>query len=156
MSTGSRTQTFTPADQVSSGSTDFTAYTKSSGNLSESLSLTVLYHGCHLTLPWAFGATLAASMPATLAVLGWGGLPRRRRRDWVVGLAVLLGVTAGTVRLVQESAQKAWDTGTPFRELLAQSLAGTVALDLDEVFDPSAYLRHTDEIFERRGIFIEA
>jgi hypothetical protein len=41
VSTGSRTQTFAPADQVSSGSTDFTAYTKSSGNLSESLSLTV-------------------------------------------------------------------------------------------------------------------
>ncbi|MBO9670099.1 MAG: hypothetical protein J7485_06255 [Sphingobium sp.] len=41
VSTGSRTQTFTPADQVASGSTDFKAFEKSSGNLHESLSLTV-------------------------------------------------------------------------------------------------------------------
>jgi hypothetical protein len=41
VSTASRTQTFTAADQVTSGSTDFKAYEKSSGNLSESLSLTV-------------------------------------------------------------------------------------------------------------------
>jgi hypothetical protein len=41
VSTASRTQTFTPADQVASGSTDFKAFEKSSGNLHESLSLTV-------------------------------------------------------------------------------------------------------------------
>ncbi len=52
-------------------------------------------------------------------------------------------------RIVQEAAQHAWDTGTPFRDLLAESLDGEVEVDLDAVFDPSAYLRHVDEIFAR-------
>ncbi len=41
VSTTGRTQTFAPADQVASGSTDFKAFQKSSGTLTESLSLTV-------------------------------------------------------------------------------------------------------------------
>jgi adenylosuccinate lyase len=49
-------------------------------------------------------------------------------------------------RLVQEAAQRAWDSGTPFRELLAQAAPD---LDLDEVLDPSAYLRHVDVVYER-------
>jgi adenylosuccinate lyase len=49
-------------------------------------------------------------------------------------------------RLVQEAAQRAWDTGTPFRELLAEAAP---ELDLDEVLDAGAYLRHVPAIFER-------
>ena len=49
-------------------------------------------------------------------------------------------------RVVQESAQRAWDTGTDFRTLLA---VASPDLDLDAVFDYSAYLRHVPEIFER-------
>ncbi|HVS99817.1 MAG TPA: adenylosuccinate lyase [Solirubrobacterales bacterium] len=49
-------------------------------------------------------------------------------------------------RLVQENAQKAWDTGTAFRDLLA---AAAPQLDLDAVFDHGAYLTHVPEIFER-------
>ena len=49
-------------------------------------------------------------------------------------------------RLVQQAAQQAWDSGTPFRELLA---AEAPDLDLDAVFDTSAYLRHLPEVFER-------
>jgi adenylosuccinate lyase len=49
-------------------------------------------------------------------------------------------------RVVQTAAQEAWDTGTPFRDLLAKSAP---ELDLDVVFDPSAYLRHVPEVFER-------
>ncbi|HEX6753640.1 MAG TPA: adenylosuccinate lyase [Solirubrobacterales bacterium] len=49
-------------------------------------------------------------------------------------------------RVVQENAQKAWDTGTEFRDLLADA---TPDLDLDAVFDYSAYLTHIPEIFER-------
>jgi adenylosuccinate lyase len=49
-------------------------------------------------------------------------------------------------RVVQRNAQQAWDTGTPFRELLA---AEAPQLDLDAVFDYGAYLRHVPEIFER-------
>ncbi len=49
-------------------------------------------------------------------------------------------------RIVQESAQLAWDTGTPFRELLAEAAPG---LDLDSIFDPSAFTRHAAEIVGR-------
>jgi adenylosuccinate lyase len=49
-------------------------------------------------------------------------------------------------RVVQENAQRAWDTGTHFRDLLA---AAELNLDLDAVFDERAYLTHLPEIFER-------
>jgi adenylosuccinate lyase len=49
-------------------------------------------------------------------------------------------------RIVQENAQRAWDTGTEFRELLG---AAAPELDLDAVFDYGAYLTHLPEIFER-------
>jgi adenylosuccinate lyase len=49
-------------------------------------------------------------------------------------------------RVVQENAQAAWDTGTEFRELLAEAAPD---LDLDAVFDYSAYLTHVPEVFER-------
>jgi adenylosuccinate lyase len=49
-------------------------------------------------------------------------------------------------RVVQENAQRAWDTGTEFRELLAEAAPD---LDLDAVFDYGAYLTHVPEIFER-------
>ena len=49
-------------------------------------------------------------------------------------------------RLVQDAAQTAWDTETSFRELLSQQAPD---LDLDSVFDPSAYLEHVPAILER-------
>jgi adenylosuccinate lyase len=49
-------------------------------------------------------------------------------------------------RVVQENAQRAWDTGTEFRELIG---AAAPDLDLDAVFDYGAYLTHLPEIFER-------
>ena len=49
-------------------------------------------------------------------------------------------------RTVQENAQRAWDTGTEFRPLLAEAAPD---LDLDAVFDYGAYLTHVPEIFER-------
>ena len=49
-------------------------------------------------------------------------------------------------RVVQENAQRAWDTGTHFRELLGEAAP---QLDLDAVFDERAYLTHVPEIFER-------
>jgi adenylosuccinate lyase len=49
-------------------------------------------------------------------------------------------------RVVQENAQKAWDTGTEFRELLGQAAP---QLDLDVVFDYGAYLAHVPEILAR-------
>jgi adenylosuccinate lyase len=47
---------------------------------------------------------------------------------------------------VQENAQRAWDVGTHFRDLLA---AAAPELDLDEVFDPQAFVRHADAIVAR-------
>jgi adenylosuccinate lyase len=49
-------------------------------------------------------------------------------------------------RVVQENAQRAWDTGTHFRELLAGAAPD---LDLDAVFNHGAYLTHVPEVFER-------
>ncbi|HEX4759383.1 MAG TPA: adenylosuccinate lyase [Thermoleophilaceae bacterium] len=49
-------------------------------------------------------------------------------------------------RIVQENAQRAWDEGTPFRDLLAQAAPG---LDLDAIFDPRAFVRHAPEIMAR-------
>jgi adenylosuccinate lyase len=49
-------------------------------------------------------------------------------------------------RVVQENAQRAWDTRTEFRDLLAEAAPD---LDLDAVFDYDAYLTHLPEIFER-------
>nr|MBA3867062.1 adenylosuccinate lyase [Solirubrobacterales bacterium] len=49
-------------------------------------------------------------------------------------------------RVVQENAQRAWDTRTEFRGLLA---AAAPQLDLDAVFDYDAYLTHLPEIFAR-------
>jgi adenylosuccinate lyase len=49
-------------------------------------------------------------------------------------------------RIVQEAAQRAWDEGTPFRELMAEAAP---ELDLDEVFDPAAFVRHAHAIVGR-------
>ncbi|MGH2962631.1 MAG: adenylosuccinate lyase [Solirubrobacterales bacterium] len=49
-------------------------------------------------------------------------------------------------RLVQESAQRAWDEGTEFGELIAEAAPD---LDLDAVLDHDAYLRHLPDVFAR-------
>jgi adenylosuccinate lyase len=49
-------------------------------------------------------------------------------------------------RIVQEDAQRAWDTATPLRDLLA---ARDLGLDLDEIFDLAHYTRHAQEVVAR-------
>src|SRR5690242_1405159 len=49
-------------------------------------------------------------------------------------------------RIVQEDAQRAWDTATPLRDLLA---ARDLGLDLDEIFDLAHYTRHAREVIGR-------
>jgi adenylosuccinate lyase len=49
-------------------------------------------------------------------------------------------------RVVQEEAQRAWDTGTPLRDLLA---ARDLGLDLDAIFDLDHYTRHAREVVAR-------
>jgi adenylosuccinate lyase len=65
--------------------------------------------------------------------------------------ALLALVEAGKTRdeayrVVQESAQRAWDTGTHFSELLA---AAAPQLDLDAVFDAEAFVRHAGAVVAR-------
>jgi len=53
-------------------------------------------------------------------------------------------------RIVQRTAQQAWDTRTPLRSLLADEPAvRSAGLDLDALFDYGVYVRHADEIFSR-------
>jgi adenylosuccinate lyase len=53
-------------------------------------------------------------------------------------------------RLAQELAQRAWDEGTPLRELLAaDERARALSLDLDEIFDYEHYVRYAKEIVGR-------
>ena len=49
-------------------------------------------------------------------------------------------------RLVQEAAQEAWDSETPFAQLLATSAPD---LDVESILDPSAYLEHVPEVMAR-------
>ena len=49
-------------------------------------------------------------------------------------------------RIVQENAQRAWESGTHFRELLG---GAAPELDLDAVFDAGAFVRHADDIVAR-------
>ena len=49
-------------------------------------------------------------------------------------------------RTVQAAAQEAWDTATPFRELLGKAAPD---LDLDAVLDPGAYLTHVPAVMAR-------
>jgi adenylosuccinate lyase len=49
-------------------------------------------------------------------------------------------------RLVQDAAQRAWDDGVEFRELMA---GAAPELDLEGVFDAGAFVRHAEEIVAR-------
>ncbi|HEY5193889.1 MAG TPA: adenylosuccinate lyase [Solirubrobacteraceae bacterium] len=51
-------------------------------------------------------------------------------------------------RIAQELAQRAWDEGTPLRDLLATD-ERAAGLDLDGIFDYGHYTRHAQEIVAR-------
>jgi len=51
-------------------------------------------------------------------------------------------------RIVQRTAQRAWDTGTPMRELLTAEPAAA-GLDMDAIFDYAPYVRYAEEIVAR-------
>jgi adenylosuccinate lyase len=50
-------------------------------------------------------------------------------------------------RLVQRHAMRAWEEEEDFRDLVRRD--PEIRVDLDAVFDESAYTRHVDEVFER-------
>jgi adenylosuccinate lyase len=51
-------------------------------------------------------------------------------------------------RIVQAAAQRAWDEGTPLRELLASEPAAA-HLDLDAIFDYGDFVRHAGAVVDR-------
>jgi adenylosuccinate lyase len=57
-------------------------------------------------------------------------------------------------RVVQRLAQRAWDTGTPLRDLLAAEPG--VDLDLDAVFDLGHYIRFVGPVLERLEVIPRA
>jgi adenylosuccinate lyase len=69
--------------------------------------------------------------------------------------ALLALVNAGltrdeSYRIVQQGAQEAWDTGVNFRDLLAAETARQgIDVDIDAIFDPSAYTKHARSIVAR-------
>ena len=101
----------------------------------------------------------ATDLVANLVV---DGARMRENLDASYGLVfsqpVLLALVAsgmtrdGAYRIVQANAMKAWETGTPFRTLLEADAeldaAGVGADVLDEAFDLTRSLRHTDRIFD--------
>jgi adenylosuccinate lyase len=48
--------------------------------------------------------------------------------------------------VVQQAAQRAWDEGIPFWQLLEEAAPG---VDLDGVFDPAAFVQHAEGIVGR-------
>jgi adenylosuccinate lyase len=50
---------------------------------------------------------------------------------------------------VQQSAMRAWEEERPFRDVVAEDSELAGRLDLDAVFDPTAYTRHVDTVFDR-------
>ena len=57
-------------------------------------------------------------------------------------------------RIVQAAAQRAWDTQTPLRELLAAEPAAA-GLDLDALFDYGRFTRHIPELLARLDAILE-
>ncbi|MFN8112089.1 MAG: adenylosuccinate lyase [Solirubrobacterales bacterium] len=101
----------------------------------------------HLATRVVGGMTVHAERMRENLELTYGAIYSQRALTALIDAGL---VRDDAYRLVQENAQRAWDTRTPFRDLLAEALAGTDhEVDLDAVFDPAAYLTHTGEVFER-------
>jgi adenylosuccinate lyase len=104
---------------------------------------TLLDYAQHLAIRVVEGMTVHADRMRENLNITHGALFSQR--------ALLALVEAGrsrddAYRIVQEAAQRAWDEGVEFRDLLAEAAPD---LDLDAVFDPDAFLRHADAIVGR-------
>ena len=104
---------------------------------------TLLDYAQHLALRVVEGMTVHADRMAANLDATHGALYSQR--------ALLALVEAGrprdeAYRLVQAAAQRAWDEGVEFRELLA---AEAPTLDFEAIFDPSVFVRHAEELIGR-------
>jgi adenylosuccinate lyase len=101
----------------------------------------------HLATRVASGMTIHAERMAENLELTYGAIYSQRALTALIDAGM---VRDDAYRLVQENAQRAWDTRTPFRELLEPAVAASdVEIDVAAVFDPTAYLTHTGEVFDR-------
>ena len=101
----------------------------------------------HLATRVAAGMTVHAERMRENLELTHGAIYSQRALTALIDAGL---VRDDAYRLVQENAQRAWDTRTPFRDLLAAALTDDdLDVDLDAVFDPGAYLTHTGEVFAR-------
>jgi adenylosuccinate lyase len=103
----------------------------------------LLDYGLHLATRVVEGMTVHADRMLANLEVTHGALFSQR--------ALLALVESGLARddayrIVQENAQRAWDEGIAFRDLLAQAAPG---IDLDAVFDPAAFVRHAPELVGR-------
>jgi adenylosuccinate lyase len=101
----------------------------------------------HLATRVASGMTVHAERMTENLNLTYGAIYSQRALTALVDAGL---VRDEAYRIVQENAQRAWDTRTPFRELLGKALEERkLTVDLDAVFDPSAYLSNSGVVFER-------
>jgi adenylosuccinate lyase len=101
----------------------------------------------HLATRVAGGMTVHAGRMTENLNLTYGAIYSQRALTALVDAGL---VRDEAYRIVQENAQRAWDTRTPFRELLGKALEERkLTVDLDAVFDPSAYLSNSGVVFER-------
>jgi adenylosuccinate lyase len=103
----------------------------------------LLDYAQHLAVRVVDGMTVHADRMRANLDLTHGALYSQR--------ALLALVEAGrprddAYRIVQEGAQRAFDEGIPFRELLAEAAP---ELDLDAVFDPAPFVRNAEAIVRR-------
>ena len=101
----------------------------------------------HLATRVASGMTVHVDRMAENLDLTHGAIYSQRALTALIDSGM---VRDDAYRLVQENAQRAWDTRTPFRELLAKALEDKkTKVDLDAIFDPAAYLTHTSAVFDK-------
>ena len=103
----------------------------------------LLDYAQHLALGVVEGMTVHADRMRANLELTHGALYSQR--------ALLALVEAGrprdeAYRIVQEGAQRAFDEGIPFRDILAQT---EPELDLDAIFDPAPFVRNAEAIVAR-------
>src|SRR2546421_1965058 len=103
----------------------------------------LLDYAQHLALGVVEGMTVHADRMRANLELTHGALYSQR--------ALLALVEAGrprdeAYRIVQEGAQRAFDEGIPFRDILAQT---EPELDLDAIFDPTPFVRNAEKIVGR-------
>jgi adenylosuccinate lyase len=97
----------------------------------------------HLATRVAGGMTVHAERMRENLELTHGALFSQRALNALVESGM---VRDEAYRLVQEGAQRAWDEGTEFRELIGEAAPD---LDLDALFDYDAFVRHVPELIAR-------